>query len=533
MNFKRSLLTVMVMIFILSCSDDDEVGDSISASFTVRSIVGEYNFEVCAPELSGFVSAPAATSEYGFVYSNENQEPTLNDLQLAIIGEPDGTQFSGFLSNNFNFGDTLFWRSYAIVEGEVMFGRVLSLTEEYTIASSEILMELLESENLFSVSTECLVPNIQMTVTHNFPCPTEGFVFELCMNSTVESVCEEFPITSQRSTIIPLELDVETVELTLISLAELNRRIFISSDFIPNGELLFEATDLSNMPLAVAESTGFAFGDSFYLCGGYTESSETFTETFWKYDMANDVWEQLEDFPGGPRAFMVSTVVEDIAYIGFGEEDSTPEPDFYSYNLTTNVWKRLADIPFPGSAGISFAIDDNIFVTDLFSFEERLFAYNTTSDSWSELNSVPFDFQNSRNMAVAINGTGYIINNKQQFVANTQEQFADIYQYDAENDQWSLRIEAPISCDDGIAFGSESDNSLYITTGRGMDGIYKLDLESNKSSLSCTSNQDMRSESVGTIFNDKLFIFGGLEHDLDPTNFTRSLNTAYSLDIPN
>jgi len=39
-------------------------------------------------------------------------------------------------------------------------------------------------------------------------------------------------------------------------------------------------------------------------------------------------------------------------------------------------------------------------------------------------------------------------------------------------------------------------------------------------------------EAVGTVFNDKIFIVGGLQYNEDPGVFTGALNTSYSITIP-
>jgi len=39
-------------------------------------------------------------------------------------------------------------------------------------------------------------------------------------------------------------------------------------------------------------------------------------------------------------------------------------------------------------------------------------------------------------------------------------------------------------------------------------------------------------EAVGTVFNDKIFIVGGLQYKEDPGVFTGALNTSYSITIP-
>jgi len=205
------------------------------------------------------------------------------------------------------------------------------------------------------------------------------------------------------------------------------------------------------------------------LCGGYTESENEIIADFWRYDFANQAWTQLEDYPGGPQAFMTSTVIGDLAYVGTGGDGraGSGSNEFYSYNAISDVWTRLADLPFGAQAGISFALDDKIYMTNLIvdtdgSNLRTVYEYDISRDSWRTLRQFPFQFTNNRNMAVVYDETAYVI--------NTLDDIIQIIKYDQMRDNWGLVEEYAISCDDGVAF--TQDGALYITTGRGMDGLY-------------------------------------------------------------
>ena len=126
-------------------------------------------------------------------------------------------------------------------------------------------------------------------------------------------------------------------------------------------------------------------------------------------------------------------------------------------------------------------------------------------------------------------GSGGVSHNQTGYIVNTFDDFAEIYQYDDSNDTWNMVAKPAISRNDGVTFAD--DEALYITTGRGMNGVYRLDLSTFESTFFCTSSQELRSEAVGTIYNGEIFIFGGLEHDLDPNNFTRALSFEYSFEL--
>ncbi len=110
-------------------------------------------------------------------------------------------------------------------------------------------------------------------------------------------------------------------------------------------------------------------GDNYLyaLRGEYYESSPLYT--FWRYDLATDIWNRMADIPATPHGAKdgVSGVggVGDggsLLYIGLwlpnhadyiyalSGNQAAPEPipdnRFYRYTISTNNWERLADLPF-------------------------------------------------------------------------------------------------------------------------------------------------------------------------------------------
>ena len=350
---------------------------------------------------------------------------------------------------------------------------------------------------------------------------------EVCMDNNLSIDCQEILIAGEEEIFVPVNNDAIEVVLSLFTADNPDSALLSMPIAVPNFDRQ-QITEQGTMPITVAEATGFILGDSFYLCGGYTESENEITADFWRYNFPNQEWTQLDDYPGGPQAFMTSSVIGDLAYVGTGGDGSreSGSNEFYSYNAMTDVWTRLADLPFGAQAGVSFALNDKIYMTNLIvnrdgNSSRNVFEYDVSRDSWRTLRQFPFQFTNNRNMAVVYDGTAYVI--------NTLDDIIQITRYDQERDDWGLVEEFAISCDDGVAF--TQDDALYITTGRGMDGLYRFDLATFESSLSCTTTQEMRSEAVGAVYNGEVFIFGGLEHDLDPSNFTQALNTVYSLEL--
>ena len=505
----RTCNTAILFLFVclfFACSNDEGENEEGSISFDTYS--EGYNYEACWAELRGTIRITGTPTEWGFVYSFENEIPTIDDVKMVLGGAVTTTAILEV--EDYVFSEVLYWRAYAIIDGQPIYTR-----------SNEFL-ERFDTFNLvspLSLSFECDSVPRQLIINSSIICPNNIVSMEVCFTTRVAQSCEELAITNQPVRTITVGDDVIEASVSIISKdQDPDRRLFLQVIPIPNVNR-FQVEEQAEMPIAVAESTGFRFGDSFYLCGGYTTSENSFTSDFWRYDIETGVWTQLQDYPGGPERFMSSVIIDDIAYVGYGGT-GVGVSEFYSYNISTETWNRLADIPAARNAGISFGFGNKIYLLTFLETREVI-EYDVILNRWSRLNSLPFEFNNARNMAVSHNQTGYIV--------NTFDDFAEIYQYDDSDDTWNIVDRPAISCNDGVAF--TDDEALYITTGRGMDGVYRLDLSTFESTFFCTSNQELRSEAVGTIYNGEIFIFGGLEHDLDPQNFTRTLTTVYSLEL--
>lgn len=502
----------LLCIVMSSCGDDDDVTD---ADFAINSSLTRFDLKACAPELRGSIISSVDPSEIGVVYSYENLEPDFTDIKVEFTGEIIQTEFSIFVED-YKASQELFWRAYAIVNGEVFFGRVLTFVESRGPLNSSFSLEI-----AFDCSANALI------LSHNLECPFNRFKYDICLQSLTNTVCTEYTLTTDQLITIPTESDVLSAEMYIFRSDSPENKDYVGRLLKPEEDII-NSNNLSPLPLAVGGSTGVRVGDFFYMCGGYTESSTTYTDEFWRYDIIKDEWMQLENFPGTPRALMTSVALGNTIYIGTGRDAQSDQADFYSYNINTMEWQTLRSLPKSGQAGVSFVLDDKVYVTNLTvstgeSNPNEFFVYDLATNIWAELKILPFSINNDRNMAV--------VNNQQAYIVNTFNNFMHIYQYDASADSWDLSFRENISCKDGVAV--IDNNTLYITTGRGMDGIYKLDLTTFESQVFCATNPQLRAESVGTVYNDKLYIFGGLVHDLDGGVFTEALQTAYSIDLPN
>ena len=498
----------LIVLFLFACEKETS-NETLIFDFR-RSL---YNYDLCQLELQGTIeSLVLPADEVGMVYSYENEQPTLSDETLVLNGS-DENIFAAL--DDYLFSQVLYWRIYVIADGQTSFSETFQFREDY------------RTKDIISLPGfyDCISNERNVLIDLDNVCASE---VQVCMSTQQSTTCEEIIIIDQQELDIEVPDGIIEIEISVLTGPNADNVVFNTVILVSDRNII-ELVDEVDMPIAVAESTGFRYGDYYYVCGGYTTSHTDLTSDFWRYDFLNEEWTQLPDYPAGPRALMMSTVVGDIAYIGSGGNGELQDcsTKFYSYNLITNEWTRLADLFVDGAGGLCFEINDQIYVTNLARCSSRpdgrIYRYDIASDSWSIIGSIPsqFRFLNSRNMAVVVDEAAYVV--------RALEESVQVMLYDSFQDSWSFVSNSPFSCNDGVAF--TDNNSLFITSGRGMDGVFELDLRTFESSFHCTSNQDLRSEAVGTIYNGRAYIFGGLVHDLDPTIYTDALSSVYSFEL--
>lgn len=122
-----------------------------------------------------------------------------------------------------------------------------------------------------------------------------------------------------------------------------------------------------------------------------------------EYLPASETWERRADLPWKNRCLPWSMVIEDKAYVGFGDiserhpDGSTSyymQTDWWCYDLATDHWTRKADIPASTTSVMTvFGVDGKGYVlaSDDFwnSSPMRVFQYDPLKDEWSRKRDFP------------------------------------------------------------------------------------------------------------------------------------------------
>ena len=140
---------------------------------------------------------------------------------------------------------------------------------------------------------------------------------------------------------------------------------------------------LDPLPIAASSMVSFIYNGEIYVGGG-RDGTNANTE-FHKY--TNPGWEFVTNYPSfgglsGGYALNHNTYI----YIGLGvNPDFSQEPlrDFFRYDPTNNSWLELEKMPLGASGGISFVIDDKIYVSH--GNGSWFFEYDIAYDKWTGL----------------------------------------------------------------------------------------------------------------------------------------------------
>ncbi|EAY30963.1 IPT/TIG domain-containing protein [Microscilla marina] len=246
-----------------------------------------------------------------------------------------------------------------------------------------------------------------------------------------------------------------------------------------------------------ARITGISFsiGTKGYI--GLGRSASGFSSTLddlWEYDPANDTWTQKANYPGGKRSAAVSFVIQNIAFVGLGrDETSTDKNDFWQYKPADNTWAQFTDFggtsSYPNQVGFSvggkgyvaktnstdlWEVDLGVWtkknalptskiqetfvvgnVAYIFSTDNKLWKYDATNDSWTSLKDFTGKFFNK----------GVVANGKVYFGDNGTSNYV-IWEYNPTNDVWNKKrgLDGLVSKPSYSEFFSINDK-VYIRVG--------------------------------------------------------------------
>ncbi|WP_339742587.1 sodium/solute symporter [uncultured Rubinisphaera sp.] len=179
--------------------------------------------------------------------------------------------------------------------------------------------------------------------------------------------------------------------------------------------------DYPELPEPCAGGQAALQGNTIYLAGGQN-SQKSAMKNFWTLDLTkkNDPeafhWNQLDEFPGSPRAYNMTVQqhngYDDCIYVisGRNQQGETTEflKDVWEYTPRTGKWRRRADAPRSVMAGTGIGYgqshlfilggDDgeNFFKADELrdyhpGFQREALSYHTITNTWNSAGRTPMN----------------------------------------------------------------------------------------------------------------------------------------------
>lgn len=228
---------------------------------------------------------------------------------------------------------------------------------------------------------------------------------------------------------------------------------------------------------------GFSVGTKGYVGLG-TSDGVTPLNDFYEYDTATKVWRKVADFPGSARWGAVAFTVNGKGYVGCGTDGSNEYNDFYQYTPDASgtglgAWTKVSSINTKRQFPFVFVINNIAYVGGGFqnsSVDRSFYKFDATTNTWTRLislnpdndpeestdikNNDDYNYNITRKAAAAFafNGYGYVSTGNNGAALNTT------WQYDPSRDIW-VQVDTFQGTSRENAIGFAIGNYGYITTG--------------------------------------------------------------------
>ncbi len=169
------------------------------------------------------------------------------------------------------------------------------------------------------------------------------------------------------------------------------------------------------------------------------------------------------------RAGVYQFVINNVAYVGGGEDDDQAYADLYAYDPTADQWLPRAPLPGSGrAAAAAFVVGGRAYVAGGVTFSDTLpgqhltevWMYDPTANQWTARAALPGPGRMGA-AGFAIAGTGYVGGGGNFDSGIT---YPDFYSYNPTANQWTSRAALPLShtlLGGAFALGAEG----YVTGG--------------------------------------------------------------------
>lgn len=528
----RLLITFLTFFLFYACEKEEPVIE-VSNPFSIIQDL-EFDESSCAiilkASLQGFVLGDEPT-KYGFVYSYDQWEPTIEDFVSPITESFENRKSFSSMISDFKYEQDLYVRVFAQYRDQTYYGsEVKTINPSIDFSQLQTNLPLIEncgSDDImmsFKIK-DCFPSNFEYGLeykNHDGPFVSEIFKVK-------KGVLVDYPTTVLSNLV--QEADERNAFSVYVKDPNSNIQYNTDSYLIPNSEKSTSIERLTDFPGPLrAESVSFTINGKGYVCGGYTEDRAEVLDDLWEYTPETDTWAQKANIPGGGKALMTSFTTKNFAYVGVGGNalgnSVAGSKTFFRYDPSQDSWQQIADYPNSGLAALSFSINDVGYVGGMLfdngAIGNQFFKYEEEQDQWVEIASFPGNFFSARNTAISSDNKGYLL------LSNPAQ--SNYFEYDPEENNWSrLDIDIKFDGNDGVAF--EKNGKIYQFTGRRAIVGLELDFISLQYSVLCTDASIIRSEAVGFNLSGSFYIVTGIEENNIADIAENLIPSVYKIDV--
>jgi N-acetylneuraminic acid mutarotase len=139
-----------------------------------------------------------------------------------------------------------------------------------------------------------------------------------------------------------------------------------------------------------------AFGDTVVMVGGKIAAPGPLNHEVWQYIISKNTWIKKADLPFAPRWRASSVVLNHKGYLLFGIDSVNAfRKEFYRYDLPNDTWQKIADFPSPyGRAYAGMVSTGKRLVVvggvdSLSNLFHDVWYYNDANNTWIQESNLP------------------------------------------------------------------------------------------------------------------------------------------------
>ncbi|WP_020527422.1 Kelch repeat-containing protein [Flexithrix dorotheae] len=457
-KLKNPVISFVLLILLFSCREN--IFDLTAPTLLEAKLE---TISSNSARISGKISnlGPNPILQHGHCWST-NQAPTVSDSVFAIGEKNDIETYYSDLENLLP-NTTYFVRPFAATAFQVHYGDAIQFETSPDLTPAKI-----AKTEILSVSEDnaTLITKIEDLGAN--PIIGHGHCWSENQNPTIED-----NLVNQGE--LDNEEDFESNLTGLKQATVYYLRPFVTTVYgtIYGDQISFMTPGwkkMDNLPFeARYGAVGFLKDNMIFIGTGNSSENQTLND-FWKYDIQNEVWEQVAFSPMGNVTECTGFAIENKGFMGTGlVNGNSRRRSVWAYNDEFNYWEWKEPLPsFDRNSAISFAHEkkgylglgeraNNRFLDDFWE-------YNMEKNDWERLED--FEGESRKNAVTFVIG-------KKAYVGlgegRNESFFKDFWEYDIENDQWEEINEFP-----GIERSSATAFTIgqkgYVMTGVDKEG---------------------------------------------------------------